>query len=344
MPNILLTSRCTRSCPYCFAEKEMIDSPSRIMSWENLIYISDLLKASGDKGVSLLGGEPTLHPDFVDYVLYLADRGLSVNVFTNGIMSPSRLIEIKDHLSGLSTDRLSFVCNLNNPKQTPAPQKHTERIHDFLSVMGPWTQPGFNIYRQDFDIKFIFDFVNRYGMRRSLRLGIAHPVPGTTGMHIRPEEMGKVIERLYSFRPLFDRFRLKFGPDCGFPICKFSNEQLGWFYRLSGGGNSRFGCGPAIDITPDMSVYACFPLSKFYRKSLYEFDTMGQIVEFYSGIHRKIRAEIPGIYPECDGCVQLSENVCSGGGACQLVSRFTKEAAIRLPEIENELEKTGLPV
>lgn len=342
MANILLTSRCTRSCPYCFAQKEMADSPSRIMSWENLIYIADLLKASGEKGVSLLGGEPTLHPDFVDYVLYLAERGLNVNVFTNGIMSPSKLAEIKDHLSGLSTDRFNIVCNLNNPEQTPAPKQHQKRIHDFLSAMGRWTQPGFNIYRVDFDLAFIFDSVNQYGMKRKLRLGVAHPVPWASGMHIKPEDMGTVIERLYSYRPLFDRFRLKFGPDCGFPICKFSDEQLGWFYRLSG-GNSRFGCGPAIDITPDMDVYACFPLSRFYRKSIFEFDTIGQVAEFYAGIHKKIRAEVPGIYPECDGCVHRREEVCSGGGDCQLVNRFTKEAAIRLPEIENELAKTRLP-
>lgn len=343
MANILLTSRCTRSCPYCFAEKEMTASPSQIMSWENFIYLADFLAASGEKTISLLGGEPTLHPDFVDYILYLNERNFNITVFTNGIMSAQRLDEVRAHLTELSVKKLTFVCNLNNPEQTPAAPGHAKKIHDFLSVMGRWSQPGFNIYRQDFDINFIFDFVNRYGMKRWLRLGIAHPVPGTSGMYILPEEMGQVIERLYSYRSLFDHFRLKFGPDCGFPICKFSNEQLGWFYRLSGGGNSRFGCGPAIDITPDMSVYACFPLSKLYRKSLFEFDTMGQVVEFYLDIHRKIRAEIPGIYPECDGCVQLTEDVCSGGGACQLVNRFSKEAAIRLPEIENELAKTRLP-
>jgi pyruvate-formate lyase-activating enzyme len=343
MANILLTSKCTRSCPYCFAEKEMTESSDQVMSWENLVYLADFLAAGGEKSVSLLGGEPTLHPDFVDYVLYLLERNFHVNVFTNGIMSPSRVSELKDHLGAISIDRLHFVCNLNNPRQTPAPPEHTKRIDDFLSAMGPWTEPGFNIYRVDFDLEFIFDFVNRYGMKRRLRLGLAHPVPGRNSLYIQPHEMGQAIERLYSYRPRFDRFQLDFGPDCGFPICKFNDEQLGWLYRL-GGGDLRFRCGPAIDITPDMSVYACFPLSTFYRKSIFEFDTLGQVAEFYSGIHKKLRTEIPGIYPECDGCVQMSKGICSGGGTCQLLNRFTDEASVRLPEIENELKKTHLPL
>ena len=342
MANILLTSKCTRTCPYCFAEKEMAGSPSQLMSWENLIYLSDFLAGSGEKVISLLGGEPTLHPDFVDYVLYIAERGFDICVFTNGIMSPARVREMKEHLTPLPPGRLTFVCNLNNPRQTPAARGHEKRIHEFLSVMGPWTQPGFNIYRLDYDIGFIFDLVNRYGMKRRLRLGMAHPVPGTNGMHIRPEDMGLVMDRLYSYRSMFDRFRVKVGPDCGFPVCKLSDEHLGWLHRL-GGGDFRFGCGPAMDITPDMSVYSCFPLSNLYRRSIFEFDTLGQAVEFYAGIQDKIRAEIPGIYKECDGCVQRNEGLCAGGGACQLVNRFMNEAEIRLPEIENELKKTGLP-
>jgi hypothetical protein len=321
----------------------MADLPDEVMSWENLAYLADFLEASGERALSLLGGEPTLHPSFVDFVLYLVERNFKVNVFTNGIMSPARVQELKDHLTAIPVEKLSFVCNLNNPKQTPAPEQHSERIHEFLSVMGPWTQPGFNIYRTDFDLEFLFEMVTRYGMKHKLRLGLAHPVPGTKSLYIKPQEMGQVIERLFSFRPLFDRFQLDFGPDCGFPMCKFSNEDLGWLYRL-GGGDLRFKCGPAIDITPDMSVYACFPLSGLHRKSIFEFDNLGQVAQYYSGIHKKIREVAGGIFPECVGCQQLSKDICSGGGSCQLMNVFPDKVIARLSEIECEIEKTCLPV
>jgi hypothetical protein len=321
----------------------MTSSPDQILSWENLIYLADFMVASGDRAISLLGGEPTLHPLFVDFVLYLLEREFRINVFTNGIMSSHRLLELKEHLGAAPKEKLSFVCNLNNPQQTDAPAWQQKSVEEFLGAMGPWTQPGFNIYRVDFDLEFLFDLVNRFGMKRRLRLGLAQPVPGAGTAYIKPSEMGLAIERLYSYRPLFEGFQLDFGPDCGFPLCRFSDEQLGWLYRM-GSVEMRFKCGPAIDIMPDMSVYACFPLSNLNRRSIFEFDTLGQVVDFFAETHRKIRAEAKGIYPECDGCAQLNKGICAGGGACQLLNISKNGTNVRLPEIESEPKNTCLPV
>ena len=124
MANILLTMRCNRSCPYCFARDEMSGSTGDdFMSWENLIYIADFLKKSGQRHVSLLGGEPTLHPECVDFVLYLIQRDLDVTVFTNGVLAPGRLNEFRQYFADVHFNRLNFVCNLNDPVQTPAPAK-----------------------------------------------------------------------------------------------------------------------------------------------------------------------------------------------------------------------------
>lgn len=311
-----------------------------MLSWDNLIYIADFLKASGQRNVSLLGGEPTAHPDCVDFILYLLERGFDVTVFTNGILSLSRLEEFKQHLTNINKDRLGFVCNLNDPVQTPALQKETQRIKNFLSMMGPWVTPGFNIYRLDFTLEFLFDCINRFGMKRHLRLGITHPVPGKKGGFILPEDMRKVVQRLYSYRNHFDAFRVSPGLDCGFPICQFSDEELGWLRRFR--ASSHFSCGPAVDISPDMSVYYCFPLSNYQRRSLFEFDSLQQIDEHFTQLRDQIKAEISGIYKECDGCRYQDDGVCGGGGMCQVLNRFIGEAKIRIPEIENELAKNHL--
>ena len=315
--------------------------PAERLSWENLIYLADFIRASGEKCVSLLGGEPTLHPDFVDFVLYLIERNFDVTVFTNGILSDSRLDEVKQHLTAPPVERLSFVCNLNDPEVTPAPAGVNQRVHRFLSIMGPWTSVGFNIYHLDFKLEFLCDLINRYGMKRQLRLGIAHPVPGLKNIYIHPENIGKVIHRLSGYADLLDRFRIKPGFDCGFPICKLSDQQLGWLYRLA--GQAQFGCGPPIDIAPDMSVYCCFPFSQFHRRSIFEFDSLQQVREYYSKLQNQIREELPGIYEQCDGCIHREEGRCAGGGACQLLNRLVTEAPVRLPAIENELQMLRLP-
>lgn len=311
------------------------------LSWENLIYITDFLQSSGIRNVSLLGGEPTIHPECVDFILYLLERGFNLTVFTNGMLSSVRLEEFKIHLLDVPLDRLSLVCNLNDPVRTPASPDETGRVKEFLSVMGPWVTPGFNIYRLDFTLTFLFDYINSFGMKRHLRLGIAHPVPGKQSVYIQPQDMRKVIERLYSFRYLFDTFRVSPGLDCGFQICQFTDEELGWLHRFPSAVHFR--CGPAVDIAPDMSVYHCFPLCNYQRKSLFEFDSIRQLDEHFARLRDQIKVEIPGIFNDCDGCNYQEDHICGGGGLCHVLNRLIEEAPVRIAEIEYELAKNRLP-
>ena len=342
MANILLTSVCNRSCPYCFAESEMAATPvaGRYLSWDNLVYIADFLKSGGQPHVSLLGGEPTMHPDCVDYVLYLIERGFVVTIFTNGILSSARLEQFEKHLTRIPVGQLHLLCNLHDPVLTPASAQEVEKVHDFLSMMGPWTSPGFNIYRTDFALDFLFDAINRYGLKRYVRIGLTQPIPGKANAFIRPDQIRDVVARIFSFRDQFIASRVKPGFDCGFPICRFSDEEIGWMHRH--GAHPQFACGPAFDIAPDMSVYHCFPLSSYDRKSLFDFDSLEQIEAHFNVMRAPVKCEVAGIFKECDGCRQQEDGVCMGGGLCHAVSRFVQEASIRLPEIEHEVAKIRL--
>ena len=342
MANILLTSSCNRSRPSGFAGNETSGpTGGQSLSWENLIYIADFLRASGQRQVSLGGGEPTMHPQCVDFILYLLDRGFDVTLCTDGILSPSRLEEFRHHLAEVPIERLHLVCNLHDPVQSPVLPQDTQRLHRFLAVMGPWTQGGFTIQRLDFSLDFLFDAISRFGMKRQLRLGLAHPVPGSQAGFIHAEDMRRVVERLYYHRQLFETHRVRPDLDCGLPLCKFSDAELGWLHRLR--GHAPGGCGPAFAISPDMRVYHCLPLSHYQRKSLFEFDSMEQIDRHFARLRDEIKAEIAGIYEECDGCRSREDGGCDGGGVCQIVSRFMGEAPIRRAGGEDGISQDRLP-
>jgi hypothetical protein len=341
MANILLTNKCVRACPYCFAGQEMAQSSrTEYLSWENAVYLADLLLASGERRVSLLGGEPSLHPEFLDILLYFIERGFSVTVFTCGIMSKTKLDDLKEHAARIPAAKVNFVCNLNNPAQTATPDSETEKLHAFLAALGQWTMPAFNIYRPDFELDFIFDLVERYGLKKRLRLGLAHPIPGAPNETIRVEDIGAAIARLCTYKDAFDRLRLRPSFDCGFPLCRVTDEQLGWLVRLS--GRVDFKCRPAIDITPDMQVYCCFPLAGLSRKSVFAFDSFVDIVAYYRNLQDRVRADMPGIYDECASCHHRREGTCAGGGTCHLVNRLTAENPARLREIERAHSETRL--
>lgn len=332
MANLLLTQRCVRACPYCFAQAHMAAAEGDgELSWENLIYVADFLIASGERRVSLLGGEPTLHARFVDYLTYLCERGFHTVVFTSGILSDARIAELDAAIRGsIPPDRLHMVCNINDPGQTPAKESDQRALTRFLEVCGPWCSPGFNIYRPDFQLDYVLHCVNAFGMKRSVRLGLAHPIPGASNAHIRPEQMRAVAAQLHSQIPALERHRVRLGLDCGFPLCQFDDAQIAALFRASEGG-LRFGCGPAIDIGPDLSVWSCFPLSRRRARSLLEFSRMGEVIDFFHQELNAIRAEYAGIYDECDGCRHRASGLCSGGCVSHLLMRMQDAPAVRPP-------------
>lgn len=333
MPNILLTQKCVRSCPYCFARKHMSESaPDDIISWENLIYIADFLEASNERTASLLGGEPTLHPEFNNIVGYLLRRDFRIKVFTSGIMSDETLADAIKLFHDVPPDHLTFVVNLNDPERIRTPLAETGALKRFLRAFGGKIVPGINIYRADFRLEYLFELINQYGLQRAIRVGIAHPIVAKNNLHIRLEQIDQVVAQFYSYASLMDRLRIQPGLDCGFPMCRFNDEQLGWLARHVGQHYS-FGCGPVIDIGPDMTVWSCFPLSSFHQRSLFEFDSLGGIHDYFLDLHRKVRTEVGGIYPECDHCNYREDGICSGGCIAHNLKRFQGEAPLRMKEM-----------
>lgn len=312
MANVLLTQKCVRNCPYCFAKEHMegkkIDDN---LKWDDLIYLADFFINSGSRFIHLLGGEPTLHPNYVDFVLYLLDRGLQVTSFTSGIMSPKKLKEMEAYLGTYSQKRLAFVCNVNDPAESPASE--IERQKAFFKVFAKNTNPGFNIYKPDFSFQFIFDYFKEFPeMHKRIRVGLTHPIVGEKNYALAKDDMPAMAQRFMSYIPYFEEHGITAGFDCGMPMCLFSDEQLGQLFKMNK-GTIKFSCGSAIDIGPDLSVWSCFPLANYEKKSIYEFNSLREVGEYFTNKLRAVRKEKHGIFEACATCKYLTEELCAGG-------------------------------
>ncbi len=328
MANILLTETCVRSCPYCFAKQYMSETDIQdAMSWDNLIYIADFLQSSGERHISLLGGEPLLHSHITEFINYLNLRGFIITVFTSGIMQDERYDEFSEKLLSRGDElRLSFVCNVNEPRLSP--KSEIEKIHRFFTSFGERCTLSFNIYRRDFQMDFLLDYIVDYGLDKHIRLGLAHPIPGAKNHYIEPENFDDIRETLMGMFPKMAELRILPGFDCGFPMCMFSDEDLGKLYKCTN-GQIAFQCGPAIDIGTDLSLWSCFPLSDFNKRSLLDFNNYREICEFYEKKLQEIRKEVKGIYVECDSCVYNCLGICSGGCLAHVINNFIKEGNLR---------------
>ncbi|HEY3352766.1 MAG TPA: radical SAM protein [Polyangia bacterium] len=175
MANLFLTDVCNRQCPYCFARSAMggVDGTAgaRYLSLPDAVRAADLLIASRVARVGLLGGEPTLHPAFVDLCRYLLARRLHVTVFTNGLTAPATLAA----LAAIAPEQpLTFVVNVNDPAITPPAEQ--ERQRTFLTTLGARCEISLNLYRLDLDPSFAAELGERCGTSRRIRLGLAQPM------------------------------------------------------------------------------------------------------------------------------------------------------------------------
>lgn len=79
---VLLTDKCNEHCVNCI--NKSIRSESAFMDSRKLIRLSHYLRENGVERIRVMGGEPTLHPEFTQITEQLQCIFQRVTVFTNG--------------------------------------------------------------------------------------------------------------------------------------------------------------------------------------------------------------------------------------------------------------------
>ncbi|MBI4547613.1 MAG: radical SAM protein [Ignavibacteriae bacterium] len=119
---LIVTRRCNLSCGYCFE----YDNTSAPVPFDEICRWIDSLHKLRVVHISLLGGEPLMHPKVAEIVAY-ARRHSSVSITTNGFFLSEKLIQ------QLNEARLSHMqISVDTSKQDP-----TNYIQKSLKVLRP---------------------------------------------------------------------------------------------------------------------------------------------------------------------------------------------------------------
>lgn len=321
MANVLFTTYCNRNCKYCFARSkvnldEEYGDPSRNLSFENLEKIIRFYKASLLNRFVVLGGEPTLHPDFprmIDRILEEKEFE-SLVIFSNGLM-PERVLE---YLRTNSDSRLAIAMNLNSEaNHTPA---QWSQVNNTMKTLGKRVGLGINIYGPKQESAYIVQAIKEYNLGTHVRVGLTHPIAGTDNQYAREEDFPDIAEDLLHFGELAYRNGINFSFDCGFPFCMFTLDQHKELLKL--GIKFRSICNPIIDIGPDLTVWRCFPLLKDIAGHLDDFKTRKEILDHFDKKYRTL--SMIGNLLECPECIYNKNQLCSGGCLARTCISFHK--------------------
>ena len=284
------------------------------MTWGNFIRVMDFLVRSDTRVLRLLGGEPTLHPEFERMVDYAVKAGFHVHVFTNGMMRA----EIADFLSSYASDQISALCNVS--PQARDTERMLRRREYALEKLGSKVSVGITITSAEFDYDGLVDMIARHQLKKRIRIGLAQPIVGEANEYLKPAEYRAVGARLAEMARECIEKDILIGFDCGLTLCMFSEEQIGTLATCSEGFSCV--CRPIIDIGPALDVWHCFPLSEVLNLQLDGSATRSQIVRHYERITHPFR--VLGCKPQCLKCDHLRRGQCTGGCLAHAINSLNK--------------------
>ncbi len=303
MANLIITNYCNAECEFCFAadsRHRMIRSGSRQMDETEFHNCLEFTLSGGDRELRLLGGEPTLHPLFPDFVKVGRKDGCPVTVFSNGVMPAAS----REALAALDPEVCNVVINMGaNIREA---DKSVRR--ETLQRLGSRGTLGYTITSADFSFAEAIELIRTFGLRENIRIGLAHPTWRGVNKALHPKRYPAIGRRLLEASIMTARHGISLDADCGFVRCMFGN----FFDQLTANGfrySSK--CSPVLDLCTDGKILPCFALSNLMALDRETFPNTEAAYERFTEKLKPLRTF--GIYAECSQCVYFETDLCCGG-------------------------------
>lgn len=315
MANQIITNYCNADCPFCFAadsRSRMLHSGARQMDETEVRKWLDFTMKAGITELRLLGGEPTIHPNFVEFVKVGREAGCSITVFSNGVMPDAA----REALAALGTDECSVIVNMNAAIR----EGDAARRRDTLEMLGPRVTPGMTLTSPDFLFQAPIEAIEAFGMRKAIRIGISNPTWRGSNRALHPKRYRAIGRALYEKSFLTAKYGISLEADCGFVRCMFGND---FDVLVSNGFKYISHCSPVLDLCTGGKILPCFGLSNLISADQDGFYDAGEAYEWFMEKLKPWRRF--GIYPECTDCRFFEKEECCGGCLAARLRRFSPE-------------------
>ena len=118
MSNIAITHACNKECSYCFASierKNIMNKKDRKesdlhMSTSEFLNILNKHSSEERQHIKILGGEPTIHPNFCEFIDICCERSIDLTIITNLLFGEKVKSNLENHIIN-DTNEISFLVN-----------------------------------------------------------------------------------------------------------------------------------------------------------------------------------------------------------------------------------------
>jgi coproporphyrinogen III oxidase-like Fe-S oxidoreductase len=316
MANLIITGYCNRNCSYCFASgvRNSDSFKKNEMSLSHFIQNMGLLKNSEVNELRLLGGEPSLHPEFLSFIRHGLDEGFNIHVFSNGLVRKDILSEI----AMLPDDKIKFCINSIEPSNSSNDFIKQEKT---LAVLGKKAGLGVNIYHAGQNLNYLIPLIEQHKLSPEIRLGIAHPIVPPDNQYLQPKFYRVIGNQLVQLINDASRKNIRLNFDCGFVPCMFPEEVKNTIKEHFKDIGRR--CNPLPDILWDRHAISCFPLiDAIGIIDLNEYRNTKEIISVF--LEKLKPFQSTGIFPHCAKCELFNTRECFGGCRAYVINRFKR--------------------
>lgn len=327
MANLLISDVCDMRCQYCFAVHHMqARTGSAFIDLDTFERHLDFIDRSGINEIRLLGGEPTLHPQFSEIIARARQRRKIIVVFSHGLLSERALTVIES----LAPDEISVLVN-TNATRTPGTINTAEmdQRQNVLRRLGERALLGVNIYSTDFQLDPLLPLIEAAGCAREIRLGLAQTTleGGNTCLH--PKQYPAVGRKIAQFAVRAAEYGIRLAFDCGFVRCMFTEHELEMLHAA--GTDLHWNCSPILDIDLHGGVMHCLSMGVKVHTQLSDDMMATQLRAAFSKRLEPYR--VAGIYRHCSVCRFKQNGGCSGGCLATTIRRFRHSSSrIEVPK------------
>lgn len=308
--NIAIVNYCNLKCKYCFAD-DMIHEEMETMSLDNFREILSFAARTPKNHIGIIGGEPTLHPQFRDILKevnkYCREVNTDATLFTNGI----ELEKFIPHIG----DRIGLLINCNTPQyqSTEMFQKQRKTL-DHLSELSWFDRKancGCNIYPGCTDYSYMWDIVDRYHLDH-IRTSVVSPAACYVSWRSDKEGYYNLM------KPIFLQFckdaiahHCMLNIDCGhIPDCYFTADELELVNAACGPEHNNGFCDPVVDVNPNFKATACF--GSYDPVDIRDFDNLIEL-EHYLLLKKSYPKMLANCTGKCATCKKHELLKCQGG-------------------------------
>ena len=152
--NLMLTGKCNLNCLHCFNAKDNTPLNSEL-TYEQTLNILDQARDIGIHAFTLTGGEPLVHPRFLDIVKEIYKRDMYVfEINTNGLLLTQKVLDSLKEIKCYPLIKISFdgVGYHNWIRQHPKAEELTLKAIELCIKNGFKVKAQIQVNRQNVDV------------------------------------------------------------------------------------------------------------------------------------------------------------------------------------------------